>query len=160
MAKQTDVKTNAMRILDKMKIEYKMYAYECDEFVDGMETARKLDLPPEKVYKTLVTQANTKEYLVFVIPIEAELDLKQAAKVSNVKSLTMLPLKDVTPVTGYVRGGCTAIGMKKQFRTFLEEDAVLLDEMYVSAGKIGVQMCLRPVDFRAVTKAEVGTLKK
>ena len=153
MAKK-EVKTNAMRILDRMKIPYTHQAYECDEFVDGIQTADNLGLPHEKVYKTLVTQGNDKQYYVFVLPIEAELDLKKAAKAAGVKSVSMLHVKDITQVTGYVRGGCTAIGMKKQFPTVIQEDAKELEYMHVSGGKLGMQIRLAPLDLQKVAKAE------
>ena len=113
MAKNKEVKTNAMRILDSLKIPYKHYTYECEEFVDGIQIADMLSLPHEKVYKTLVTVGNSKNYFVFVIPIEAELDMKKAAKAVGEKAVSMIHVKDINGVTGYIRGGCTAIGMKK-----------------------------------------------
>ena len=140
MAKK-EVKTNAMRILDRMKILYTHQAYECDEFVDGIQTADNLGLPHEKVYKTLVTQGNDKQYYVFVLPIEAK-----AAKAAGVKSVSMLHVKDITQVTGYVRGVCTAIGMKKQYKTFISDSAKVLSDVYVSGGRIGCQMNLAPDD--------------
>ena len=141
MAKK-ELKTNAMRILEKKKIPFTYITYECEEFVDGVQIADKLGQPHELVYKTLVTVAKSREYYVFVIPIEEELDLKKAARVVGEKSLLMLPLKDLTAVTGYIRGGCTAIGMKKA-----------LEEMIVSGGKIGMQIRLTPQDFQKVTGA-------
>ena len=145
MAKK-EVKTNAMRILDRMKIPYTHQAYECDEFVDGIQTADNLGLPHEKVYKTLVTQGNDKQYYVFVLPIEAELDLKKAAKAAGVKSVSMLHVKDITQVTGYVRGGCTALGMKRKYPTVIDASAEALPEMVVSGGRLGCQIELNPVD--------------
>lgn len=112
MAKHKEVKTNAMRILDSMGIPYTSYTYECEEFVDGIQIADMLSLPHEKVYKTLVAQGSSQNYFVFVIPIEAELDLKKAAKAVGEKAVAMLHVRDINAVTGYVRGGCTAIGMK------------------------------------------------
>ena len=116
MAKQkedkTKNKTNAMRILDTKKIPYKTYTYECDEFIDAIQIADMLSLPHEKVYKTLVTQGASKNYFVFVIPIAEELDMKKAARSVGEKSVAMLHVKDINAVTGYIRGGCTAIGMK------------------------------------------------
>ena len=120
-----ELKTNAMRILDRNKIPYEYETYECDEFVDGITTADKIGLPHEQVYKTLVTVAKTGGHYVFVIPIAAELDLKKAAKSVGEKSVEMLHVKDITAVTGYVRGGCTAIGMKKQFPTVIDSSAHL-----------------------------------
>ena len=112
MAKNKEIKTNAMRILEKEKIPFTHYTYECDEFIDGIQIADKLSLPHEKVYKTLVTEGHSKNYFVFVIPIEAELDLKKAAKSVGEKSVAMIHVKDINGITGYIRGGCTAIGMK------------------------------------------------
>ncbi|MCD8242180.1 MAG: aminoacyl-tRNA deacylase, partial [Lachnospiraceae bacterium] len=120
MAKQKEVKTNAMRILESMKIPYQYHTYECGEFVDGIRVADQLGLPHEKVFKTLVTVGNSKNYFVFVIPIEEELDLKKAARAGGEKSVEMLHVKEINQVTGYVRGGCTAIGMKKQYVTRID----------------------------------------
>lgn len=144
--KEKEVKTNAMRILERMKIEFTHQSYECEEFIDGMQTADKLGLPYEKVYKTLVTQGSDKQHYVFVIPIDKELDLKKAAKSVGVKSLAMIHVKDLTNLTGYVRGGCTAIGMKKQFKTVVSDTAKNLTDIYVSGGKIGCQINLKPED--------------
>ncbi|MGN0132452.1 MAG: Cys-tRNA(Pro) deacylase [Lachnospiraceae bacterium] len=146
MAKQKEVKTNAMRTLDRMKIAYTHQFYECEEFVDGIQTADHLGLPHEKVYKTLVTLGASRQYFVFVLPIEAELDMKKAAKAVGEKSVAMIHVKDITAVTGYVRGGCTAIGMKKQYKTVISDTAEKLDQMYVSGGKIGCQIMLSPED--------------
>ena len=116
-----EVKTNAMRMLDRMKIPYEYEEYECDEFSDGIVTADKLGYDHKYVYKTLVTTGKSGGHYVFVIPIEEEIDFKKAAKVVGEKSLEMLHLKELTKVTGYVRGGCTSIGMKKQFPTVIQE---------------------------------------
>ena len=158
MAKQKEVKTNAMRILDRMKIAYNHQSYECEEFVDGIQTADHLGLPHEKVYKTLVTLGSSKQYFVFVIPIEAELDMKKAAKAVSEKSVAMIPVKDITAVTGYVRGGCTAIGMKKQYKTVISETAKDLELMYVSGGKIGCQIELAPEDLCRASNAVYGDI--
>jgi len=115
MSKQKEVKTNAMRILDKLKIDYQHQTYESDEFIDGLQTADKLGLPYELVYKTLVTVGKSDDFFVFVIPIAEELDMKKAARSVDEKSITMIHVKDLNKITGYVRGGCTAIGMKKQY---------------------------------------------
>lgn len=158
MAKQKEVKTNAMRILDRMKIEYTHDSYECEDFKDGIETADKLGLPREKVYKTLVTIGNSKQYFVFVIPIEAELDMKKAAKAVGEKSVAMIHVKDINAVTGYIRGGCTAIGMKKQYKTVVSQTAVGLDKIYVSGGKIGCQISLKPDDLLKASSAVYGDI--
>ena len=149
-----EVKTNAMRILDRKKISYEYQTYECDEFTDGIETADKLNLPHEQVYKTIVTTGKSGEHYVFVLPIEAEIDFKKAAKAVGEKSVEMLPLKDLTKVTGYVRGGCTAIGMKKQFVTVIQEEAKELKSMHVSGGKRGMQITLSPLDLQKAANAQ------
>lgn len=110
-----ELKTNAMRILDKNKIDYNIIQYECDEFIDGLHTAELTGAPVEQSFKTLVMQGKSKQYYVFVIPIADEVDLKAAAKAVSEKSVEMLPVKDITAVTGYVRGGCTPLGMKSSF---------------------------------------------
>ena len=153
MAKKEN-KTNAMRILESMKIEFTTVTYECDEFIDAIHIADQLGMPYEVVYKTLVTVGKSKEHYVFVIPIAEEIDLKKAARVVGEKSMEMLPLKELTALTGYVRGGGTSIGMKKKFRTVIQEDAEILDEIMVSGGKIGIQLKLQPEDLRRAADAE------
>ena len=159
MAKK-ETKTNAVRILEKMKIPFEMHTYECDEFVDGMQTSQILNIAPEIMYKTLVTVGKSKNHYVFVIPIAKEIDFKKAAKAVQEKSLEMLPLKDLTSVTGYIRGGCTAIGMKKKFKTIVHEDAKKLQKMVVSGGRIGLQLVLCPEDFRKASDAEYANVIK
>jgi Cys-tRNA(Pro)/Cys-tRNA(Cys) deacylase len=154
MAKSKEVKTNAMRILESMNIPFEHYTYECDEFVDGIQTADKLSLPYEKVFKTLVTKGNSRNYFVFVIPIDRELDLKKAAKSVGEKSVEMLHVKDINAVTGYIRGGCTAIGMKKHYVTRIDGSAELQDCIYVSGGRIGCQIKLNPQDLAKAADAE------
>ena len=154
MAKSKDVKTNAMRILEREKIPFWQYTYECEEFIDGIQIADKLSQPHEKVYKTLVTVGNSKNYFVFVIPIEAELDLKKAARSVGEKSVSMIPVKDINQVTGYIRGGCTAIGMKKQYVTRLSESAKGQESIIISGGRIGSQIELSPEDFIRAARAE------
>ena len=153
MAKK-ETKTNAMRILETMKIAYEMRTYDCDGFIDGVRLAETLSLPCEKVYKTLVTVGKSKANYVFVIPVAEEIDFKKAAKVVGEKALEMLPLKDLTAVTGYVRGGCTSVGMKKKFQTTIQEDAMLLDEIVVSGGRLGLQLVLKPDDLLKAAEAE------
>lgn len=154
MAKQKEIKTNAMRILESMKIPFTHYTYECDEFIDGLQIADKLSLPYEKVYKTLVTVGNSKNYFVFVIPIAEELDLKAAARSVGEKSVEMLHVKDINAVTGYIRGGCTAIGMKRQYVTRIDSSAQGLGKMIVSGGRIGSQLELAPEDLAKAARAE------
>ena len=149
-----ELKTNAMRMLDRMKIPYEYETYECEDFTDGIETADKLGYDHALVYKTLVTTGKSGEHYVFVIPIEAEIDFKKAAKAVGEKSLEMLHLKNLTKVTGDVRGGCTAIGMKKQFPTVIQKDAEELTQMHVSGGKLGMQLKLAPADLKKAAKAQ------
>ena len=153
MAKKEN-KTNAMRILENLNIEYLALTYECDEFIDGIDIANKLSIPYGQVFKTIVTVGKTNEYYVFVIPVNKEIDFKKAAKSVGEKSLEMLPLKDLTPLTGYIRGGCTAIGMKKQFPVVIDQSAVDFDFIYISAGKIGVKLRLNPEHFCKAANAK------
>lgn len=154
MAKNKEIKTNAMRILEKEKIPFTCHVYECDEFTDGIQIADMLSLPHEKVYKTLVTIGNSKNYFVFVIPVAEELDLKKAAKAVGEKSVSMIHVKDINQVTGYIRGGCTAVGMKKQYVTRLDESARDKDKIYVSGGRIGSQIELGPDDLLKACRGE------
>ena len=154
MAKQKEIKTNAMRILETMKIPFRQLTYECEEFVDGIQVADMLGLPYEKMYKTLVTVGNSKNYFVFVIPIAEELDLKAAARSVGEKSVEMIHVKDINAVTGYIRGGCTAVGMKKQYVTRIDSSAKALPEIIVSGGRIGFQLTLSPEDLARAAKAE------
>lgn len=158
MAKNKEVKTNAMRILDSMKIPYEHYTYECEEFVDGIQIADMLSLPHEKVYKTLVTQGSSHSYFVFVLPIEAELDMKKAARSVGEKSVSMIPVKEINGITGYIRGGCTAIGMKKQYVTRVAKQAECLPTMIVSGGRLGSQIELSPADLLKAARAEFGDI--
>lgn len=158
MAKNKEIKTNAMRILEREKIPFTHYTYECDEFVDGIQIADKLSLPYEKVYKTLVTEGNSKSYFVFVIPIAEELDLKKAAKSVGEKSVSMIHVKDINAVTGYIRGGCTAIGMKKQYVTRLDISAREQETIIVSGGRIGSQIELKPDDLLKASGGEFGDI--
>ena len=158
MSKQKEVKTNAMRILDKLKIQYDHQSYESDGFIDGLETADQLDLPYELVYKTLVAVGKSEEYFVFVIPIAEELDMKKAARSVDEKSVAMIHVKNLNRITGYVRGGCTSIGMKKQYKTIISDTAKGLDEIYVSGGKIGSQLKLNPDDLCKAVNAVYGDI--
>ena len=155
MAKNKDkeVKTNAMRILDKNKISYETITYECDEFIDGLHTAEKTGAPVEQSFKTLVAQGKSKEYYVLVIPIAEEVDLKAAARVLGEKSIEMIHVKDITAVTGYVRGGCSPLGMKKKYKT-IQESAEKYSEIYVSGGRIGSTIKVNPVDLARAAGAE------
>ena len=139
-----------MRVLDGKKISYESHSYEADPTLTGEDIAGILKEDPDKVFKTLVTQGKTNTYYVFVIPVRAELDLKKAAKVSGEKSIAMIKQKDLLPLTGYVHGGCSPIGMKKQFKTFIHETAKDYDKVFVSAGKVGYQIELSPQDLIGV----------
>lgn len=143
-----------MRILESMKIPFTHYTYECDEFVDGLQIADMLSLPYEKVYKTLVTVGASKNYFVFVIPIAEELDLKKAAKSVGEKNVEMIHVKDINRITGYIRGGCTAVGMKKQYVTRVDASAEAQPTIIVSGGRIGLQIELKPDDLCKAARAE------
>ena len=136
-----------------MKIPYEYEEYECDEFSDGIETADKLGYDHKYVYKTLVTTGKSGGHYVFVIPIEEEIDFKKAAKAVGEKSIEMLHLKELTPLTGYVRGGCTSIGMKKHFPTVIDASAQQFEKNYESVGGGGAQLTLAPEDLRKAADA-------
>lgn len=138
-------KTNVMRVLEQKKIPYKAHSYpHGDEAVDGVTVAALTGMDPAGVFKTLVAQGASKKIYVFVIPVAMELDLKKAAKASGEKSVLMVHVKEITALTGYVRGGCSPIGMKKQYATFYHNTAAELESITVSAGKIGYQVELSP----------------
>lgn len=140
-----EAKTNVMRILDKAKISYTAHTYDhSDGAIDGAAVAEKMGQNPEQVFKTLVTKGAGRDYYVFVIPVLKELDLKKAAKSVGEKNVEMIHVKDINKVTGYVRGGCSPIGMKKQFVTVFDKSAENIETIIVSAGKIGCQIELAP----------------
>ena len=150
-------KTNAMRILDKAGIDYTYQEYEYDENdLDGHHVAEYLGVPYEEVFKTLTAVTDKGEYLVFCISVDDEIDLKKAAVLAGVKRVDMIHVKDLLNVTGYIRGGCSPIGMKKQYRTFIDEMIELVDSVCVSAGQRGVQLKLKPQDLISFTNAVVG----
>ena len=145
-------KTNAMRILDSKKIEYNMYTYEVDEnHIDRISVAQKLNQDEKMVFKTLVAQGASKNFYVFVIPVAESLDMKKAAKVAGEKNMEMIHVKDINKVTGYIRGGCSPVGMKKLYTTFVHESGESLEKIIVSGGKIGFQIELKPSDLQLVT---------
>lgn len=150
MAKK-EKKTNAMRILERNHIDFEVHTYECDEFVDGIHVADQMGQSYEQSFKTLVMQGKSREYHVFVLPVDKEVDLKKAARVVHEKSLEMVPVREIQAVTGYIRGGCTAIGMKKQYNTVVHESAKDFDQMIVSGGRLGTQIVLAPEDLVKVT---------
>ena len=147
-----------MRILDRKKIPYRLIQYECSEFIDGLHTAEKTGAPVEQSFKTLVTRGKSGQFYVLVIPIAEEINLKNAARLAGEKSLEMIHVKEITGITGYVRGGCSPIGMKKQFPTFIHESARQYSEIYVSGGRIGTTLCLSPTDLLAACGGVYGNL--
>lgn len=155
-----EVKTNAMRILDKNKISYSLNLYECDEFKDGISIADQLGQPYEQSFKTLVTVGKSNNYYVYVLPVNEEIDFKKAARAVGEKNVEMIHVKDINQVTGYIRGGCTPIGMKKQYKTVLNESALDFDEIIISGGRIGTQIMITPEDLIKVTKAIVTDIIK
>ena len=160
MAKEKEIKTNAMRILDRQKVKYEVLQYECDEFIDGLHTAEKTGAPVEQSFKTLVAQGKSKQYYVLVLPIAEEVDLKKAAKAVGEKSIEMIHVKDITAVSGYVRGGCSPIGMKKFFPTTIHETAPLYDTIFFSGGRIGFQIELPFTDLEKVIRVECADIIK
>lgn len=160
MSKEKEIKTNAMRILDKEKISYQVYSYENDgTCVDGETVAKLIGKDLAQTFKTLITKA-AHDYYVFVLPSNHELDLKKAAKVVGVKSLEMIPVKDITPVSGYVRGGCSPFGMKKQFITTFDESALSFDSIVFSGGKIGLQIEVQVEDLKKFPKFSFADIVK
>lgn len=152
-------KTNAVRIVEANKTAYELKEYEApDGFLDGVSVAEKVGMPVELVYKTLVTQGASREYYVCVIPVADELDFKKAAKHFGEKKLDMIPAKDITKVTGYIKGGCSPVGMKKSFRTAIDLQASERERIAVSAGKVGMQMVLPVADLMQITKASFADL--
>lgn len=159
MAKK-QAKTNAVRLIEQKKIAHEIFEYTINdgEAVDGLTVAGKIGQPVEHVYKTLVATAGKGNYFVFVIPVDAELNLKAAAKVVGQKKIELLPVKELLGLTGYIRGGCSPIGMKKLFPTIIEEAAAALDYLIVSAGKIGMQIKLAPKDLQQATNGQFASI--
>ncbi|MDT9335898.1 Cys-tRNA(Pro) deacylase [Clostridium perfringens] len=161
MAKDKKLKTNAMRILDSKKVSYEMLSYESEDGkIDGISVAHKIGVDEKNVFKTLVAQGTSKELYVFVIPVAEELDLKNAAKIAGEKKVEMIPVKDILKHTGYIRGGCSPIGLRRPYKTFIHESAKDLDFMIVSAGKVGHQIKLKPNDLVNVVEGEFEFLIK
>lgn len=155
MADKGGEKTNALRKVEEAGIAVGLMTYQSDDgAIDGLAVAQKIDRSPDQVFKTLVTVSQDKEYFVFVLPVATELDMKKAALAAGVKRIEMLPLQEITKVTGYIRGGCSPVAMKKQFPTILAEEAMLWETIFVSAGKIGAQMELAPDDLLAVCQGK------
>lgn len=160
MAKKQQ-KTNAMRILDAKKVEYNIYTYEADDnHIDGISVAQKLNQDENTVFKTLVAQGASKNFYVFVIPVAESLDMKKAAKAAGEKNVEMIHVKDINKVTGYIRGGCSPVGMKKLYPTFVHESGKDLEKIIVSGGKIGFQIELKPDDLQEVVNFKYEDLIK
>nr|WP_027870390.1 Cys-tRNA(Pro) deacylase [[Eubacterium] cellulosolvens] len=156
MAKEA--KTNAMRILDKGKVSYEVLSYECEAFIDGMHMAEATGAPVDQSYKTIVTKGKSGQHYVLVIPIAEEIDLKKAAKAVGEKAVEMVHVKELFGLTGYVRGGCSPIGMKKQFPTILDSSAERFDKIYISGGRVGLSLCVAPSDILKVSGGTFGQI--
>ena len=163
MAKKKDEKTNVMRILDQKKVPYTAHFYEESEGPEGtrdygVHVAQALGQDPERAFKTLVAKGASGGYYVFDIPTPASLDLKKAARAAGEKSIDLLPVKDITAVTGYIRGGCSPVGMKKQYPTVFHRTALEFETIYVSAGKIGAQVEVAPQALLELLRAETADI--
>ncbi len=148
-----ELKTNACRILDKEKINYQLNTYDCKQFIDGCHIADALGQSYEQSFKTLVCQGKSKNYFVFAIPVDKELDLKKSAKAVGEKSVELIAVKDINKVTGYIRGGCTPLGMKKLYTTVIEKSALGQEKIIISGGRLGLQIIIAPQDLAKVTDA-------
>jgi Cys-tRNA(Pro)/Cys-tRNA(Cys) deacylase len=156
MAKEA--KTNAMRMLDRKKVSYEAFPYECEEFLGGTHSADMIGAPHEQSFKTLVMEGKSGGYYVFVVPIEHEVDRKAAAAAVGEKSVDMIHVKDITRITGYVRGGCSPLGMKKQFPTVFDATAGNFEEIYVSGGRIGLTLKVPLEDLLEVTGGKLADI--
>ena len=155
--KKENIKTNAIRTLDKEKITYQIHEYD-STCTDGVSVAALVGKDPSKVFKTLVTEDGKSNHFVFCIPVTKTLNLKKVALAVKVKSISMIPQKELLPLTGYIHGGCSPIGMKKEFMTMIDESALNFDTICVSGGKVGVQIELSPIDLIKYLKCETGDL--
>ena len=154
-----EAKTNAMRMLDRAGIPYGTYHYDHgDGLIDGLSVAAKLGQDPDRVFKTLVTRGASGGYFVFVIPVALELDLKKAARAVGEKSVAMIHVSEINKVTGYIRGGCSPVGMKKQYVTVFDASALQQEKIYVSAGRIGLQVCCAPAELIRAARASTAAL--
>lgn len=152
--KQKEAKTNAIREVEAAKLPCEARTFECEEALSGVEVARLLELDADRVFKTLVTVGKSGEHYVFMVPVAEELDLKRAAQTVGEKSIEMIRSRELLPLTGYVHGGCSPIGMKKQFRTVTDETAQLFDTIYFSGGRIGCQLEMAPADLEKIVPLE------
>ena len=153
-------KTNAIRILESENIDFEIIEYSTKDGIGGVDVAEKLGEDKDRVFKTLVTESKEGENFVFVVPVSSELDLKKAAKASGSKKVEMIPQKKLLPLTGYVHGGCSPVGMKKEFKTFIDSSAENLDFFYVSGGKVGMQIKLNPKELVNLIDGEFADIKK
>ena len=159
MSKKGHKKTNALRILDTHHIPYEVFTYEwSEEQAAGVHVAESLQIPPEQVFKTLVGKGNVTGHVVFCIPVEGDLDMKQAARVSGNKSVELIAVKELLPLTGYLRGGCSPLGMKKAFPTFFDASLEHISSVYVSAGLRGMQVQVEPTSLITVVEGTVAPL--
>ena len=158
---KTMIKTNAMRILDKMKVEYDVITYDIkDDKIDGISVSKKIGRDEKYVYKTLVTQGISKSIYIFLIPVREEIDFKKVAKITKEKTIEMLDLSELQKYTGYIRGGCSPIGMKKQYKTFIHNSALEIETIIVSAGKVGFQIEIKPNLLKNIVEGEFEDLIK
>ena len=151
-------KTKVARILDQKKIVYDSYTYQQDPKLTGEMIAQQVGIDPNRMFKTLVTVSNKNTYYVFVVPVNKELNFKKAAKITATKSIEMIKMKDLLALTGYIHGGCSPIGMKKYFTTYIDESAKAFEKIVFSAGKVGRQVDVSLVDLQKVIKVEFGQL--
>lgn len=153
-------KTNAMRILESENIDFEIIEYSTKDGISGTDVAEKLGENKDRVFKTLVTESKEGENFVFVVPVSSELDLKKAAKASNSKKIEMIPQKKLLPLTGYVHGGCSPVGMKKEFKTYIDSSAEDFNFFYISGGKVGMQIKLNPKELISLIDGEFTDIKK
>ena len=158
MAKEKDVKTNAMRILDRAGVKYEVNTYECGEFIDGVHIADMLSQEYARSFKTLVAKGKSGGYHVFALPVDRELDMKKAAKAAGEKSVELIAVKEINKVTGYIRGGCTPLGMKKQYPTVVDSSAKDFDTIIISGDRLGSQIILPPEELVRVTGGKFGEI--
>lgn len=158
MKKNQVEKTNVMRLLEQNKIEYNQYCYVETGETNGLEVAKILGQDPDKVFKTLVTIAPSKQNYVFMVPVNRELNLKKAAKAVGEKSIEMIKSKELLPLTGYIHGGCSPIGMKKQFPTVIDESVILFDDIFFSGGKVGYQVNCAPEDLKKIVDYKIADI--
>ena len=153
MSKEKDRKTNAIREMEAAHADFDTRFFECPEALSGMEVAALLEQDPDCVFKTLVTQGKSGQHFVFMIPVACELDLKKAARAAGEKSIAMVKSRDLLGLTGYIHGGCSPVGMKKQYTTVFDESVLQQEKVYVSGGRIGTQVCCAPADLIRAARA-------